>query len=143
MYVTYILLGPHYISRLIRNDDLRLATSINELLLRIFYLTYVSLLFSSYFFYNPNLSSWLLAIIINLVSISAYIIKWFNIRNTDPDYYPGIISHIGLILPIIIGYFYYDLNIKKIQFNKIIGPLLIMAVFLTIYFYVQNNLYTD
>jgi hypothetical protein len=142
LYISYIILGPHYIARLIRNDEIQVIDSFDDLS-RMFFLTYIALLFSAYFFYKNNILSWLFAIIVNIFALIGFLIKFYERRNTDPYYYIGIISHILLILPIIIGYFYYNLNIKKIKSNKIMQPISLLGIAAIIYLVIQNNIYID
>ena len=144
LYSSYVILGPHYISRLIRNDTLEIVDTPTELISRLFFLSYISYLTSAYFFLNPNSLSWIIAILVNISALLGYIIKWFPIRDIDPYYWTGMISHILVILPLIFSLKFYKLNInilnlKKYQYLSII----ITIVLLIIYFIIQNNIYTD
>lgn len=144
LYSSYVILGPHYISRLIRNDTLEIVATPTELISRLFFLSYISYLTSAYFFLNPNSLSWIIAILVNISALLGYIIKWFPIRDIDPYYWTGMISHILVILPLIFSLKFYKLNInilnlKKYQYLSII----ITIVLLIIYFIIQNNIYTD
>ena len=97
LYSSYVILGPHYISRLIRNDTLEIVDRPIELISRLFFLSYISYLTSAYFFINPNSLSWIIAILVNASALLGYIIKWFPIRDIDPYYWTGMISHILVI----------------------------------------------
>ena len=97
LYISYVILGPHYITRLLKNDKLEIVKSPEDLISRIFFLSYIADLFNAYFFYNPNILSWILALIINLSALLGYIIKWYPIRNTDTYYYTGVFAHILII----------------------------------------------
>jgi hypothetical protein len=141
LYISYIILGPHFITRFFRNLDFRYATSIRELLSRFVYLSYITLLLNSYFFYKPNIITWLIAIIFNLLSLFSFIIKWYGVRNIHHDYYPGILSHFTCMIPVIFGYFYYKLNIKKLKLKKIIKPVGVMILFLIVYLSLQYHIY--
>lgn len=144
LYTSYVILGPHYISRLIRNDTLEIVNTPTELISRVFFLSYISYLTSAYFFLNPNNTTWIIAILVNITALLGYIIKWYPIRDIDPYYWTGMISHILVILPVLFGQRYYRLNIdifnlKKDQYLSIVFTI----VLLIIYFIIQNNIYTD
>lgn len=144
LYISYIILGPHYISRLLKNDNLEIVDSTTTLLSRIFFLSYIAYLTNAYFFIKPNIITWLIAIIVNISALLGYIIKWFPIRNIDPYYWTGLISHILIILPVIFAVKFYNikidiLSLKKNQYLSII----ITIILLILYFIIQNYIYTD
>ena len=146
LYTSYVILGPHYISRLIRNDTLEIVNTPTELISRVFFLSYISYLTSAYFFINPNNMTWIIAILVNISALLGYIIKWFPIRNIDPYYWTGMISHILVILPLLFGLKYYKLDIvnnilklKKDQYLSITATVFLLIL----YFIIQNNIYTD
>lgn len=150
LYITYIILGPHYIARSIRNDTLQIATSFQDIISRMFYFTYIVILINAYFFYNPTLTTWIITVIMNIFSIIGFIIKFNYKRDTDPYYNLGIVSHIILSIPIIIGFFYYNLNkqysFKKIiklfrSFNNFTYSLIALIIFIIIYLFIQNIIY--
>lgn len=146
LYTSYVILGPHYISRLIRNDTLEIVNTPTELISRVFFLSYISYLTSAYFFINPNNMTWIIAILVNISALLGYIIKWFPIRDIDPYYWTGMISHILVILPLLFGLKYYKLDIvnnilklKKDQYLSITATIFLLIL----YFIIQNNIYTD
>ncbi len=144
LYASYVILGPHYISRLIRNDTLEIVNTPTELISRVFFLSYISYLTSAYFFINPNNTTWILAILVNITALSGYIIKWYPIRDIDPYYWTGMISHIIVILPVLFGQRYYRLNIDIFNLKKDQYLSIIFTIFLLIiYFIIQNNIYID
>ena len=142
LYTSYVILGPHYISRLIRNDTLEIVDTPIELISRLFFLSYISYLTSAYFFLNPNSLSWIIAILVNISALLGYIIKWFPIRNIDPYYWTGMISHILVILPLLFGLKFYKLKINVFKKNQYLS-IAFTIILLIIYFIVQNNIYTD
>lgn len=146
LYSSYVILGPHYISRLIRNDTLEIVNTPTELISRLFFLSYISYLTSAYFFINPNSLSWIIAILVNISALLGYIIKWYPIRDIDPYYWSGMISHILVILPLLFGLKYYKLDIvnnilklKKYQYLSITATIFLLIL----YFIIQNNIYID
>lgn len=144
LYASYVILGPHYISRLIRNDTLEIVNTPTELISRLFFLSYISYLTSAYFFLNPNNMTWIIAILVNITALLGYIIKWYPIRDIDPYYWTGMISHIIVILPVIFGQRYYRLNIDIFNLKKDQYLSIVFTIFLLIlYFIIQNNIYID
>ncbi len=144
LYSSYVILGPHYISRLIRNDTLEIVDRPIELISRLFFLSYISYLTSAYFFINPNSLSWIIAILVNASALLGYIIKWFPIRDIDPYYWTGMISHILVIIPLIFSLKFYKLNINILNLKKYQYLSVTITIFLLIiYFIIQNNIYTD
>lgn len=141
LYILYIILGPHFISRLIRKDDILIVSSIKDLIRRIFYLSYVSLLVNAYYFYKGDLNSWTIAMIVNISTLFGFIIKWYNLRDSDPYYYIGIVSHIILFLPVLIhGLLNLNFkNYKKIKMNQVT----ITFILLVVYLFVTNMIYKD
>ena len=147
LYISYVILGPHYISRLIRNDKLEILNTPVKLISRLFFLSYISYLTNAYFFFNPNIISGTIAIIVNITALLGYIIKWFPIRNIDPYYWTGMISHILVILPLLFGLKFYKINILGyVSKNKRIYQYLsitLIIFLLILYFIIQNNIYID
>ena len=144
LYSSYVILGPHYISRLIRNDRLEIVDTPRELVSRLFFLSYISYLASAYFFLNPNSLSWIIAILVNISALFGYIIKWFPIRDIDPYYWTGMILHILVIVPLMFSLKFYKLNIHIFSLKNNQYLSIVITIFiLIIYFIIQNNIYTD
>jgi len=102
------------------------------------FLSYIALLYNAYYFYKPTAESCIIAIIINLLAVIAYAIKWYDERAGDPDYYPGIIMHILIVFPVLYSIGLYNIKINNYQFN-ILSKLSI--VFIIIYFFVEKHIY--
>ena len=154
LYVAYIILGPHFISRLIKGDTLEIVDSPTTFFSRALFLSYLSYLATAYFFLNPTQTTWIIAIIINISAIIGYIVRWFPIRNIDPYYWTGMIAHIIQILPLFIMFFPFfnpffkhktslDKNITKNLLNNNVLTILITIILLILYFIIQNNIYRD
>ena len=85
--------------------------------------------------------------IVNITALLGYIIRWYPIKDIDPYYWTGMISHILVILPLFFGLKFYKIDIlgyiskdKRIyQYLSII----ITGALLILYFIIQNNIYTD
>ena len=90
--------------------------------------------------------TWIIAILVNISALLGYIIKWFPIRDIDPYYWTGMLSHILVILPMLFGLKYYKLDIvnnilklKKDQYLSITATVFLLIL----YFIIQNNIYID
>lgn len=110
LYFLYIILGPHFIRRLLKNDQLLISDDLSSLYKRCIYLSYITLLYNAYYFYNPSLESFYNALLINTVSIIGYIIKWNYLKYLDPYYFSGIISHVLFFIPILLSPFYLNIS---------------------------------
>lgn len=137
LYICYIILGPHFIRRIINKDKLLIVNNSKQLLKRIFYLSYLSLLYNAYYFSNPSLETFYNVVLINTIVIIGFIIKWHYLKNIDPYYLSGIISHILLSIPIFISPFFLDLSGKY----KIGCQTIFNLLFLFIYGFIINIIY--
>lgn len=146
LYASYVILGPHYIARTIRGDTLEIVDTPMTLISRIFFLSYIAYLATAYFFLYPNGLTWLIAIVINATAIIGYTIRWFPIRNVDPYYWTGLVAHILVSIPLILGIKYYNIDIIRTLFTLKRDQylsLIITSALLILYFIIQNNIYRD
>lgn len=146
IYISYVILGPHFIARFIKQDKINVATNLQEIIRRMFFLSYLAYLYNAYYFYNPNIETFINALVINFLALIAFIIKWYKLRNDDPYYYTGIIMHIIVILPVILSSFKVGFIKNKIgKGNKSIFGLLsqFTTLFIIIYFIIEKNIYTS
>ena len=144
LYVAYIILGPHFITRLMKCDQLEIVDSPTTFFSRALFLSYLSYLATAYFFLNPTQTSWLIAIIINISALIGYIVRWFPIRNIDPYYWTGMIAHIIQILPLFFNPFFNDKNlINKNLINNNLITISTTIALLILYFIIQDNIYRD
>ena len=65
LYISYLILGPHWISNLIQNKPLHIVDSPNELFRRSVFISYISLLYTAWFLYKPNFSTLVNALILS------------------------------------------------------------------------------
>lgn len=137
LYITYVLLGPYFILKLINKKKLNYAKNFEELCQRMLYFSYIAYLYNAYYFYKPNLETFYNAILINSLAIFSFIIKWYNTKNIDPYYYSGVFLHIIVILPIFISYPFYKLE-KPENFGNFTRYTLILII---VYFLLENNIY--
>ena len=54
LYISYLILGPHWESKLIEKKPLAIVDSMKELGRRSIFISYVSLLYTAWFLYRPS-----------------------------------------------------------------------------------------
>ena len=65
LYISYIVLGPHWESKLIEKKPLNIVNSVKEFGRRSIFISYVSLLYTSWFLYNPSYVTGINALILS------------------------------------------------------------------------------
>ena len=76
LYVSYLILGPHWESKLIEKKPLLWVDSVREFLRRSIFISYVSLLYTAWFFYSPSYETAINAIILSVGAMYGYYIKY-------------------------------------------------------------------
>ena len=72
IYFSYLILGPHWISNLITGKELRLVDSPKTLVRRSLYISYVSLLYTAWFLYNPTELTFMYTALLSMMSTMAF-----------------------------------------------------------------------
>ena len=111
LYITHIFLGPYYLYYLITFKKIKwISKNINEVIRRSTYITYITFLTIALFNENPNPETFLVSFIMSLFSTIGYFLKFYN----SEYFYLGMFDHfVFLIIPTIILFFYYKLDISK------------------------------
>ncbi len=111
LYITHIFLGPYYLYYLITFKKIKwMSKNINEVIRRSTYITYITFLTIALFNENPNPETFLVSFIMSLFSTIGYFLKFYN----SEYFYLGMFDHfVFLIIPTIILFFYYKLDISK------------------------------
>jgi len=65
LYMSYIILGPHWESRLIEKKPLRIVDSPKEFFRRSIFISYTAILYTAWFLYNPSYSSAINALLLS------------------------------------------------------------------------------
>ena len=87
-----------------------ISKNINEVIRRSTYITYITFLTIALFNENPNPETFLVSFIMSLFSTIGYFLKFYN----SEYFYLGMFDHfVFLIIPTIILFFYYKLDISK------------------------------
>ena len=111
LYTTHIFLGPYYLYYLFTFKKIKwMSKNINEVIRRSTYITYITFLTIALFNENPNPETFLVSITMSLFSTLGYFLKFYN----SEYFYLGMFDHfVFLIIPTIILFFYYKLDISK------------------------------
>lgn len=76
LYISYLILGPHWISYLIQKKPLKIVDSPKEFFRRSIFISYISLLYTSWFLYNPNFSTFMNALILSGAATAGFYTKY-------------------------------------------------------------------
>ena len=76
LYLSYLILGPHWETRLIKGEKLRVVKSLMELVRRSVFISYVALLFVAWFLYTPSMSSFMGALIMAGAATAGFYLKY-------------------------------------------------------------------
>lgn len=79
LYLSYVFLGEHFIVKLIKKDKLNILND-KKKLIRIFFLSYISFLYIGFFFLQPTIELFVLSLIVSLISLIFYIVKFYGLR---------------------------------------------------------------
>jgi len=72
VYLSYLFLGPHWVSHLITGKQLRVVDSPNTLARRSVYISYVSLLYTAWFLYAPSAMTFVYAALLSMAATMAF-----------------------------------------------------------------------
>lgn len=76
LYFSYLILGPHWIAKLVRGETLDIVKSPQQFLTRSVFISYVGLLYTAWFLYRPSASSFLNALAVTGAATLAYYSRW-------------------------------------------------------------------
>ena len=139
LYFFSLILGPHFIRRLIEGHQLLIVPNFTIFFKRVFYLSYITYLYNAFYFSYPTIELFLNTIFINLVAIIGYIIKWYHLIKTNPFYLSGIITHTFTFMPVLFSVFFIKLN-GLLNFGLISK---FTITFLLIYIIFINTIYAS
>ncbi len=125
-------MGPHFIVKSIKGQKLDIANSFTVLILRMIFFSYISLLYAAFYFHKPNTEKFVNTVIVILIATIGFNIKWSD----DKNY--GTLVHFLILLPVLISYYVYNINISKYKFNNLSSFTIIMLV---VYYFIQNKIY--
>jgi len=76
LYMSYLILGPHWESRLIEKKPLRIVDSPKEFFRRSIFISYTAILYTAWFLYNPSYSSAINALLLSGSATYGFYIKY-------------------------------------------------------------------
>jgi hypothetical protein len=76
LYCSYLILGPHWESKLLKGEKLAIVDSKEELGRRSIFISYVALLFISWFLLQPSQSSFMSALILTIAATTGFHMKY-------------------------------------------------------------------
>jgi hypothetical protein len=76
LYLSYLILGPHWETKLLKGEKLALVDSARELGRRSIFISYVALLFVAWFFYKPSYITFMNALIMAGSATVGFYIKY-------------------------------------------------------------------
>ena len=135
LYLSHIILGPYWYRFYLANKPIRYKSkNLNEIINKSLYITYLSLIYTIYFFCYPSSESFILAFTITLLSLILYIIIY-----KDGKYFTeSVIDHSLLVLPFIYYYYFFNINILNYNVTNQTYLTLILAI---IYPHIYKKIY--
>jgi hypothetical protein len=76
LYCSYLILGPHWETKLLKGEKLAFVDSKEELGRRAIFVSYVTLLFIAWFLLMPSQSSFMSALLISLMATTGFHLKY-------------------------------------------------------------------
>ena len=76
MYLSYLILGPHWESKLLTGEKFAIVDSIRELFRRSIFISYVALLMIAWFMYKPSQTSFFSALILTMMAMTGFHLKY-------------------------------------------------------------------
>lgn len=117
LYLSHIYYGPYFYRFLMKNKEMKYKSkNLKEILNKSIFITYVSMLYTIYFFYKPNAESFINALLMTVLALIFYIIKYNNKRSEH--FCDSIIDHSLLILPFIFYKNSFNIVLKTYNFRN-------------------------
>ena len=136
LFGCHLILGPYFYRDLIHlRKPTELVDSFKDILKRTLWITYLSFLFMALFNEYPNAETFIIAFFFSVTSTVGFWIKFKN----DDTLLIGLIDHfIFLIIPVIVLFFYYRINLLNYQptYLTLLGILILLS-----YKYLDHLLY--
>ena len=138
LYISHIIFGPYYYRFILKGEKPKYKSkNIDEILKKNIYITYISMIYTIYFLIKLDSESYLCALLMTILSLVLYIIKY---KNSNSEHYKeSIIDHIILILPFL--YYKNKYNIKISEYKPNIQSI-ITIIILMIYSITHKKIYT-
>lgn len=136
LFGCHLILGPYFYRDLIQmKKPTGLANSLKDILKRTLWITYLSFLFMALFNEYPSAETFIIALVFSVTSTVGFWIKFKN----DNTLLIGLIDHfIFLVIPVIVLFFYYRINLLNYEptYLTLLGVIILLS-----YKYLDNLLY--
>ena len=76
LYLSYLILGPHWESKLLTGEKFAIVDSVRELFRRSVFISYVALLMIAWFLYKPSQTSFVSALILTMMAMTGFHLKY-------------------------------------------------------------------
>ena len=76
LYFSYLILGPHWESKLLTGEKFAIVDSVRELFRRSIFISYVALLMIAWFLYKPSQTSFFSALILTMMAMTGFHLKY-------------------------------------------------------------------
>jgi hypothetical protein len=76
LYVSYLVLGPHWIANSVQGKKLAIVDTLREFLRRSVFISYVALLYVAWFLWKPTRSSFINALILSGAATLGFYLKY-------------------------------------------------------------------
>ena len=130
LFLSHIIFGPYYNKYFITGEKPKyMVDSITDVFVYIMYITYLSMLFTIYFFIYPRPDTFIVAFMLSFLSLIVYLSEEKRFEN-DNNYYESVISHVALVIP----FFYYK-SLFKINLSELRLTNFLMFSFFILLFY--------
>ena len=76
LYCSYLILGPHWETKILKGEKLAIVDNKEELGRRSIFISYVALLFISWFLLRPSYSSFVSALMLTIAAMTGFHMKY-------------------------------------------------------------------
>jgi len=76
LYFSYLILGPHWETKVLKCERPLVVVSIRELGRRSIFISYVALLFTAWFLYKPSMTSFMSALLLSGSATAGFYLKY-------------------------------------------------------------------
>ena len=92
LYLSYLILGPHWETKLLRGEKLAIVDSAKELGRRSIFISYVAILFVAWFLYKPSSITFMNALIMSGSAMVGFYLKY------GPETVPTHLFLVGFLI---------------------------------------------
>lgn len=122
LYVLYLVLGPHWESRILQGKPLKIFETCEQIKQRSMFISYITLLYTAWFFFRPSYVTFINAFILSLISTISYNMRW-----GAEEFFP---SHIFLNLIILgKGFNYLDTQTSLTTLLMLFYPMVYKTIY--------------